>query len=112
MKIRNLYRVQPHVILNGTATVWRLFQGDDFLSNVQLVSQLMLDAGVTIEPHEHDDKEEVYFILGGIGEIQLGDETQEVKEGDAIYIPPRTIHTMRNTGTQSLRFISVGAAIA
>lgn len=112
MKIRNLYRVQPHMILNGTATVWPLFQRDDFLSNVQLVSQLILDAGIAIEPHEHDDKEEIYFILGGIGEIQLGDETREVREGDAIYIPPRTIHTMRNTGTQSLRFISVGAAIA
>ena len=111
VKLINLYRQPPEAVRSGTLTVWRLFREDDFLSNIKYISECLLDAGITIEPHEHADIEEVYYILSGIGKIQLGDETQEVRQGDAIYIPPSTSHTMKNLGSYPLRFITVGSMI-
>jgi mannose-6-phosphate isomerase-like protein (cupin superfamily) len=66
---------------------------------------------VTIEPHEHEDIEEVYYVLRGQGEVRIGKEGRSVSEGDAIYLPPRKTHTLRNTGTYPLRFVCIGAKI-
>ena len=108
MKIRNLYQQPGEVVRNGTLTVWRLLGEDDFVSNLSYIVECLVEAGITLEPHDHTDLEEVYYILHGIGEMRLGDETEELGEGDAVYVPPRVIHTIRNTGSHPLQFACVG----
>ena len=67
----------------------------------------LLDKGVGITPHLHEDVEEVYYILEGSGEVRIGDEVTSVSNGDIIYIPPRKIHTLIQHGDKMLRFITV-----
>lgn len=62
---------------------------------------------VTIYPggevplHEHS-QEEVYLIVSGRGELELGGESHPVKPGDYVYITPGTPHNLRNTAAEDM----------
>ncbi len=48
---------------------------------------------------------EVYYILEGRGIMHVNDESQEVRQGHAVYIPPRAIQWIQNIGRSDLRFL-------
>ncbi|MEO8289260.1 MAG: cupin domain-containing protein [Chloroflexota bacterium] len=50
---------------------------------------------------------EVYYILEGQGIMYIGDEQAEVGPDQAIYIPPLSVQSIRNTGTTDLKFICI-----
>jgi mannose-6-phosphate isomerase-like protein (cupin superfamily) len=62
--------------------------------------------GQTSTPHALKTSE-VYYILQGFGEICIDAEMQEVKPGDAIYIPPRAKQYIRNLGAEPLVFLCI-----
>jgi mannose-6-phosphate isomerase-like protein (cupin superfamily) len=68
----------------------------------------VLEPGGAIPNHEHPN-EEVYVILGGRGLMTVGEEWQEVGEGDCVFIPPDTPHDLRNTGTDEMTVLWVFA---
>jgi mannose-6-phosphate isomerase-like protein (cupin superfamily) len=50
---------------------------------------------------------EVYYILSGQGEMSIDEELQNVKPGDAVYIPPNARQFIRNKGKEPLVFICI-----
>jgi len=48
---------------------------------------------------------EVYYILEGEGEMQIGEEAEKVRPGQAIVIPPNSPQRIRNTGKTDLVFL-------
>ena len=56
------------------------------LKEIGFLAIARLEKGKRIEPHI-DPMEEIYFILSGEGEMQVGEETRPVGPGDAIWIP-------------------------
>jgi mannose-6-phosphate isomerase-like protein (cupin superfamily) len=48
---------------------------------------------------------EVYYILSGVGEMHIDEESQRVEAGDAIYISPNARQFIHNDGTDPLVFI-------
>jgi mannose-6-phosphate isomerase-like protein (cupin superfamily) len=50
---------------------------------------------------------EVYFILEGKGLMRIGDESKEVTPGDTVYIPPKQVQFIENTGKSDLKFICI-----
>ena len=50
---------------------------------------------------------EVYYIISGVGEMHIDDETQFVEVGDAVYIPPHAKQFIYNCGTELLIFICI-----
>lgn len=58
----------------------------------------------TIE-HYHEKSEEIYYILGGGGKIKVGEEIENVKEGDAVLISAETFHKIWNEGEEDLIFL-------
>ena len=108
MKVRSLNTV-PSTSAHGTVVQWRLFKEDELLSTINGLNVNILNPGLESEPHQHESVEHVYFILGGVGMARVGDEEQEVREGDAIYMPPLLTHAVRNTGTYPLRFLAITA---
>ena len=66
------------------------------------LAEEVLPVGSAVERHYHLETEEIYYLLRGTGEMHLGNEVQMVKAGDAIYIPPRTAHTLLNTGQEPI----------
>ncbi len=67
----------------------------------------------TVEPfketklHIHKNSEEVYFIIQGKGLMTLGNKTFTVKEEDAILIPPKTPHKIKNNEEKELKILCV-----
>ena len=54
----------------------------------------------------HHEPEQVYVIIQGEGEMQVGAETQLVYVGDLVYIPSNADHGIVNMGDGVLAYIS------
>ena len=50
---------------------------------------------------------EVYYILEGEGIMHIDNETEKVKEGQAIYIPPDSKQWIKNIGKNDLKFLCI-----
>lgn len=71
------------------------------------LAEEMLPPGCAVTPHRHREIEEIYYVVSGSGLMTVGDETRQVEAGDAIYIPRGHRHTLKNTGTESIKLILV-----
>jgi mannose-6-phosphate isomerase-like protein (cupin superfamily) len=66
---------------------------------------------VTLEPKggqvpwHNQEQEEIYFVVEGTGQMCLGDECQELKSGEAVYIPKGVFHQLTNVGDKPLVMI-------
>ncbi len=57
--------------------------------------------------HSHGEDEEVYVIVGGSGQIKLGDEVVKVDTWDAIRVAPDTFRAFA-AGPEGLEFLAFG----
>jgi mannose-6-phosphate isomerase-like protein (cupin superfamily) len=58
-------------------------------------------------PHRFISASEVYYILKGEGLMHIDDETQIVRAGDTIYIPPKAVQSIENNGKTNLEFLCI-----
>ena len=66
-----------------------------------------LPPGASVTPHHHEVIEEIYYIIEGEGVMKIDDEERKVGEGDAIYIPRFSRHTLTNTGEVLMKILLV-----
>ena len=52
--------------------------------------------------HSHSGSEKVYVVLEGHGHFAIGPEERELKEGEAVLVPPEVEHGVVNRGTHRL----------
>jgi len=50
---------------------------------------------------------EVYFILEGEGEMMIDGHKQAVNSSDTVYIPPKSVQCIKNTGNRDLVFLCI-----
>jgi len=62
-----------------------------------------------VDPHTHAVTEQVYYILSGKGLMTLGEQRIVVEPHTSIFIPPRVVHAIENTGLDDLVFVVVSA---
>lgn len=69
--------------------------------------RVYLQPGQSCGEHSTGAHEEQLVFLSGKGTALIGKEqaAYEIGEGKIIYIPPNTIHDMKNTGTKPLIYI-------
>lgn len=48
--------------------------------------------------HSHDEHE-TFLVLSGHAEIAVDHEVEEISQGDLIYLPPNSEHTVKNMST-------------
>lgn len=60
-----------------------------------------------VDPHIHEIAEQIYYIISGTGTAQLGDERMVIQPGDTLFVPPRVVHGLENTGHEDLVFVVV-----
>lgn len=67
----------------------------------------------TTEHHVHHYEDECVFVLDGHATALIGDESFEIAPGDFLgYRKGGAAHSIRNTGTETLRCIVVGERLA
>jgi mannose-6-phosphate isomerase-like protein (cupin superfamily) len=69
-----------------------------------------IDPGREIPVHRHrvGDRyvEEGFFVLEGEGEVRVGDDVRPLRAGSfCVMSPAEGFHSIRNTGTTTLRFV-------
>jgi mannose-6-phosphate isomerase-like protein (cupin superfamily) len=72
--------------------------------------RVVLKPGESAGEHTTGQHEEVLVILEGQGELWLKDfPSLAAEEGYLLYVPPDTIHDVRNTGKATLRYLYIVA---
>src|SRR5215471_18864669 len=71
------------------------------------LAEEILPSGCAVTPHHHGDLEEIYYVVSGRGLMTVGQDTREVGAGDAIYIPRGHRHSLKNTGSESIKVLLV-----
>ena len=71
------------------------------------LAEATVSPGQETVDHTHRQAEEIYYFLNGSGRMHLEGETEAVGPRDAVYIPPETVHSVQNTGTEDLVFLCI-----
>ena len=104
MDIKNIDNVPAFTTKDGSEIRELLAYRNSCIAN-QSLAEARLPVGATTTRHRHPKTEEIYYILAGRGQMQIGDETQPVVPGDAIAIPPGASHQITTTGGEPLKFL-------
>jgi mannose-6-phosphate isomerase-like protein (cupin superfamily) len=104
MDVKNLNDATPFITKDGSEIRELLAHRNSCIRN-QSLAEARVPAGASTQEHFHPKTEEIYYITHGTGKIRVGDETHEVKAGDAIAIPPGAKHKLWNTGVEVLRLL-------
>ena len=59
--------------------------------------------------HAHE-QEQCYYIISGLGKMFIDDQIQDVKKGDAIFIPSNSTHGIENIGEEVLTYLTANKA--
>jgi mannose-6-phosphate isomerase-like protein (cupin superfamily) len=78
------------------------------LKSITYISLAKLQPTLSYEKHDHRDQEEIYYIITGSGHIKIGDEEARFRDGDIIYIPEKTSHSITNDGDEMVEFLAFG----
>lgn len=98
MEIRQRDKQVPFTTKDGS-TIRSLLDRSNSPVVHQSLAEATVPAGSSTERHYHRLSEEIYYILTGVGEIEIDGETREVGVGDAVWIPPRAWHQIRAVET-------------
>ena len=103
VKILKLDEIEPKEILGGPIKV--MFNPETVGSRYLRFSVGYFGPGEGLNMHIHPESEEVYHVIEGRGTVYIGEEKSptEIDRNTAIYLPPGTIHGVKNTGRE--RFI-------
>jgi mannose-6-phosphate isomerase-like protein (cupin superfamily) len=112
------WRSKIPTIVHNAGVDWSLLRGqslknpkDPFscMQGMMYVARACLQPSLSYHAHAHDDHEEVYYIISGSGEIEIDEEIQPIRDGDIIYIGVNQVHSIRNTGSETIEFLAFAA---
>ena len=93
------------VELNSKPEYQRILEGQPQTHGMRS-GRVYLKPGEACGQHSTKHHEELLVFLTGQGDLQIGDTDHfAVGAGKAVYIPPETLHDVRNTGSQALTYI-------
>jgi len=57
-------------------------------------------------PHHHDDASEFFYVAEGALDVSLDGAWRTLRAGDSLSIAPGTVHTLANTGSVDVRWLT------
>ncbi len=99
MDVRNVENVGGYITKDGSL-VKEIFHPNN--SSVKNQSFAVAIVEKETKAHYHVTSEEIYFILKGKGTIIIDGKEKEVKAGDVILIPPKSIHKIKKRGNEPI----------
>ena len=104
MEVVNRNASAPFVTKDGSEIRSILDRTNSGAANQSLAEATLPPGGAT-EAHRHPRTEEIYYILRGAGLMRVGAAERAVGPGDAILIPPGSVHQIRNAAAEPLVFL-------
>jgi mannose-6-phosphate isomerase-like protein (cupin superfamily) len=102
--VRSLSEAEPFTTADGS-TIRELLGVPTAPVRNQSLAEATLQPGQATTRHYHREAEEIYYLVGGAGELELDGERRQVSAGDAALIPPGARHQIRADATGALRFL-------
>lgn len=115
MVIRNWRQATP-TVGHETALIWSIFRGQQATDLPPEEAPLLGASGFTLhmmqggqsgDYHEHENVEQIYYFTQGRGKMKIDDQVYDVKEGDAVHLPPKTKHQLINDGEDWIQHLIV-----
>lgn len=103
MEIHSLESAEAFVTADGS-TIRELLGPASGPAANQSLAEATLEPGKETERHYHRESEEIYFVLEGVGEMEVDGERASVLPGDAVLISPGAWHQIRAADSR-LRFL-------
>ena len=91
------HRLQAHVLMDA---------GELGSRNLS-VSWLEIPVGAQQTLRSDAGSEQAYVVVRGSGAMSVAGDTQQVREGDLILVPPATEHSVTNDGESDLACVSI-----
>ena len=110
MEINNIADLTSKQLHEGTAEVWTLIAEPDEGSSISYFNDFYVHPSSGGVPLHNHNEEEIFYVLHGKGEMEIEGEVRSISSGDAIYIPSRAMHGIRNPGGHPLRVVVVGVS--
>ncbi|MCS7304847.1 MAG: cupin domain-containing protein [Thermoguttaceae bacterium] len=104
MDVKNLNEVPAFITKDGSE-IRELLAYRNSCIRSQSLAEARLPPGTATHAHRHLKTEEIYYILEGMGQMRVEAETRLVGPGDAIAIPPGSLHQITNIGPGILKFL-------
>ncbi|MGI6567675.1 MAG: cupin domain-containing protein [Limnochordia bacterium] len=90
----------------GTVELLHIFRKDELKGRARLFAKITLQPGCSIGFHNHDDEEELFYILRGTGTVNDDGKEAVVRTGDAILTGDGAGHEIANTGDEPLEIMA------
>ena len=99
MDVRKIEDRAPVVEHNGTVPVWWLINPREMKEitdggYLELANEFEVAGGSYVYPHTHPTHE-FYYVTSGRGTMTVAGEEREISQGDLVYIPPDTVHSLK-----------------
>jgi len=74
--------------------------------NTQSIARARVDPGITTAWHKLANTSEVYYILSGKGQVEIGQDAPRIlSTNELVFIPPDTKQRIKNIGETDLIFL-------
>lgn len=104
MIVRSLAEAEAFTTADGS-TIRELLGPPTAPVRNQSLAEATLLPGQATRRHYHRETEEIYYVVEGVGELEIDGERRRVRVGDAALIPPGAWHRLRADGDGTLRFL-------
>lgn len=93
-----------HLIIGNSEITFKVV-GADTHGHLGLFENLIQPGGTTPELHIHRQMEEMFYVLEGEVEIQVGERIVQGQPGAFVLVPRNTPHTFSNRGTKPAKLL-------
>lgn len=109
MHIRNFSSVKPVVAEgHGPTSLYQNIFGPEMKAFTSFW-KMTIKPGGTNKPHTHKDQEQIYFVVRGSSTVMVGEEKQQAKAGDVVFLPSGLTHAVFNETKKPCVIVAVGA---
>ncbi|NLW11955.1 MAG: cupin domain-containing protein [Clostridiaceae bacterium] len=92
---------------NGTVAITHLFSQDEIGGKARLIAKIELEPGCSIGFHEHQNEEEIFYIISGQATLDDQGDMQILNPGDAAITKGGQSHSLSNNGDSLLTVMAV-----
>jgi mannose-6-phosphate isomerase-like protein (cupin superfamily) len=96
--------------LDGRRKFKRIFGNSDKKKGLSS-GFITLKKGDTVGIHNTKKKEEILVVLDGKAQVDVADKHFILGNGMVVYIPPKTLHNVKNIGFRLLKYLYVTATV-
>ncbi len=97
----------PQFITKDRSKIREIMAPRNSIITKQSLAEAVVPVGSATDEHYHKNSEEIYFVLSGVGEIRVNGESASVRVGDAVALPPGSVHKIWNRGDSDLVFLCI-----